>query len=651
LFFFTNSYGYKCQKLLSTTKIVASNNEVDGDFIHYIWQTVNSYRTRYKLMADSSGRPITNLKTYLKAEKIPKDYYGYYRINTKGEYEEDIKKIPNQWLSYKNSNENLAGAESYSRNLNRLASKTPKNLSEAISSIVNSLEQIHLEWYQRNISWTESSGVSKEFLKSGIESMYNGAFQYFKVAEQSRLLENSIWQEAFKKLMADLVKQKFSIYKNMNVEDAFLAMTHKTGAKPSILGDEHVAQFFNSFFKRVNLNLEKNEQKVVLAYLKRQFKVLDSVNAEYFELIAPPVPPGTSARIFLVKDNRPKEKSKGVIAAIKIQQGRDGLEEIVSTMAAEKAIYANENFRPVKTLSFGQFNKSEYFMIQEAGKVFEAEKVFKLSSNERLGMVNKVSLALSVLHGKVLNLSKLPLSSIKSDLVVFQGNCFYDIRSMLSFLTKGKNDIFTKVKKQVLTNNATLNRIEQTIKNLSDKYSEIVELYPQQLNPTLIHGDFHGGNLFISEKNNNSLLIDYGGATWFMGKKVGTGDRGNDLGRMVGNIVVESIKHKIDFKKETLLLINNLLMKYKSEVGIEIGSIEESYFQTSVLFYLNRFMAVTANDALNVNVLKFKPVLNESQSELNERLFKNWDEILTLLQNTLTTSRFFYQKDYYLIAV
>lgn len=610
--------------------------KAEGDFIHSIWQTGNSYRTRYKAMKSEDGSPVTDIAKYIGERNIPVEYRGYYYETTKGTYEEDIKKISNQWLAPNNSKENSDGAKSYIENLATMIKQKPQSASEAAEAVLNSLRAIHVEWYRRNSSWTVPDGEPKTFDEANIEAQYNGALQYYKIAERHDVLKDQLWQQAFHSVMEALVQKKFAPYTSMDVVDSYLAMTHKTGAKPSIIGDEHVNHFFDSRFQNFDFRMPSNgseEPSAVLAFLNSHFPSIKGIPSSQFEIKAPPVPPGSSARIYLIKDKNPG--GKGIIAVVKIQAQAAGLDEIVSTLAAEKGITSSSEFSPVKTLAYGKLGADDYFMVQEAAKTFEADQAFAGDVQARMRMVIKVSKALATMHGLAAEYSGDALKSISADLTTFRGNCFYDVRQMRGFLKNNRNDVITPAVRDGYINDSEGTELEKVIETLSGKYSRIVELTPEKLSPAVIHGDFHGGNLFLTNENDNSKLIDFGGSTWFIGKKIGTGDRGNDLGRMIGNVLVESTRHNLDLESEILPLIENLLSSYNQGTGIRPGSNQEANLKVSALFYMNRFLAVNANDVAGK---KFKPLAGDNLTSLRQRLYFNWIMVLRSLNRELRTT-------------
>jgi aminoglycoside phosphotransferase (APT) family kinase protein len=600
--------GFKKEKFLNDPKAMAA----EGDFIHHIWQTSNSYKTRYKAMKDAKGNPVTDITAYIAEHNIPAEFRGYYQQTTKGNYEEDIKKIPNQWLASNNSKENSDGAKSYLENLRKITSKQPISTLHAKSLVFEGLRNIHREWYERNSSWTVPYGEPKTFDEANIEAQYNGALQFYKIAERHGVLKDYAWAVGFDAVMQDLVQKKFAPYASMSVVEAYLAMTHKVGTRPAIGGDAHINQFFDNHFTQYDFVMPSDRQQEPQAIHSFLNHILPAQN---YVISQPSIAPGSTARVYLIFDQPSKAgATRGApVAVLKIQAGAQGLDEVVSTMAAAKEITSSDNLTPVKTLLFGRFKGGDYFLIQEVAKNYEADRVFGQNQSTRFDMVHKVAAALATMHGLVREFivdKEKGINQVKevsADLTTFRGNGFYDVRQTRNFLTANKGSIGFE--------------LEQGVSANMQDYSRILELTPEILSPTVIHGDFHGGNIFLNDENVKANLIDYSGATWFIGKKIGTGDRGNDVGRMVGNIIVESTRRGLDFNKEIAPAIASLLSEYKRQAHILPNSPQEAAFITSVQFYMNRFIGVNATD---LNGKKFKPLNGESLASLHERLKANW---------------------------
>lgn len=594
----------------------------DADLLHRIWQETNSYLSRYKPMATADGKPVTDIAAYIAEHRIPKDYQGYYQKTVKGVYEEDIKGIPNQWLAFSNANENTLGARSYVDHLHTMARTPIRGAGDAVALIYSGLGAIHADWYERNLSWTKPYGEPATFAEAKIDQQYTAAMQLFRIAENYGLLKDATWRQAFDQVMTGLSDQRLQPFKGLSVEDTYLGLMAKAGIRPSIEGDLYLAKHFDSKLPHYGTRFPghgADESAAVLAFLRRNFPTLKGVPADAYGIFAPPVAPGSDARIFLIKDTRPG--AKGLVAVLKIQAGAGGLNEVVATAASEKAVPTQESFTPVRTLGYGAAG-NDYFILQEGALKFEADKVFTLAPDSRQWMTAKVAQALATIHGEYRFYAEGELKAIGDDLKTFKGNAFYDIRKMREQLQGGRFDAFTANEEQGAVSGMMARWISAAITKYTDRYSEIVQTEPHILSPAKTHGDFHGGNIFLNPATDGSMLIDYSGLTFFMGKKIGTGDRANDVGRMLGNILVEGTRHQLDFQNGILPLLKSLYGEYVDAVGVKTRHNEREALRIATIVYLNRFIAINAADLAGK---KFKPASAEDSSlALRKRLFQNW---------------------------
>lgn len=619
--------GYAYAKSKSQINIDVSNDEAmkgEGDFIHREWQIVNSYRTRYKLMKDANGNKITDIQKYIAERQIPAEYHDYYLQMADGTYSEDIKRIPNQWLAANNKAENSNGAASYIKVLTHMSEIPVASVGAAIREIFVGNSQVHVDWYERNSSWTVPNGEPKTFAEAGIETRYNGTLLMYHMAQRHGLTNNPSWKQAFETVVAQLAAEKFKPYRSFSAPAAFLAMTQKVGTKPSIEGDKQVAQFFSEKMPSYKLGASPtNEVDKIHMFLGRFFPEIKGISTRNVRIVEPKTKPGTTARVYYVIS----EQTDKPFAVLKFQKGEAGLGEVMSTITSEQDLKPTPDMRPAAILAYGKWSADDYFMIQEAAKETEVDRALAEPTSRAHALLRTAKILLGI-HRPVRLFPREDLKSIAADLTTFKGNCYYDIREMRRYIPGGKRDAFSYALQNGQTTAQTVETITSKITTITNRYARIVELNPQTLSPTKIHGDMHGGNAFIEWTERQSTVIDYGGLSWFIGKKIGTGDRGNDVGRMVGNILVEGTKNKLHVL-EIISLIQNFMDEYRDLVGIQSGSIEEIDFKISVAFYMNRFVAVNAAD---VNGKKFKPRNGETLQELRQRLFLNWEKVLELLR-------------------
>ena len=613
----TRHYGIKLPAVTNTTEV-----EKIGDAIHQIWQDTNSYRTRYKDMR-IDGQPVIDKESYLIQHSIPVYYHDFYKLTKNAKYpegilQEDIKRIPNTFLCRNNSIENFVGAQSYIEQLAALLDGVGFGSESAKEGLLQCLRKIHTDWYERNASWTVTYGEPATYDESSIETKYNGARQLFEIAKRFGALEIPEINEAFVDLMDQLKTEKFAPYQGLSVSQAYSEMARKTGFRPTILGDYHVAEFFEGYFAPLDFRItpERPESEQVSNLLREYYPEINGIPAERFAVTAPSTPPGSGARVYIISD-REGQGAEKTIAVLKIQTGHRGLDEIVSNVAAFGEVPTSPNFKPVGWLSTGKLEGEDYFVLLDVAKKFEVESVFGLSFDECSSMVSKAALSLATLHGPALGVT----SYTGGDLTTFKGNCWYDVRELIKYVSTKAGASCSPFEVGNPLSESTRRELLGHIKRSIEEYSDLVENNPATLSPSTVHGDMHGGNLFISDDTDLTMLIDYGGVTWTLGKNFGTGDRGNDLGRFIGSIFVEGVRRKLDLESETKVLIRSLLEKYLEQVGIEAGSEQGRSLLASAFFYAHRFIAVNAQDTEGK---KCKPCGDESINDLRQRLFESW---------------------------
>lgn len=593
-----------------------------ADFIHQIWQETNSYRTRYKDVK-VEGQPVTDKEQYLKQFDIPVYFHDYYKltINEKhpgGILQEDIKKIPNRVLSQGNSHENFVGAQSYIEHLGALLDAIETSPEKAQAHLLECLRNIHTDWYQRNSSWTVPYGEPSTYDASAIETKYNGTRQLFEIAKRFGALNIPEVSEAFSHLLDELKREKFAPYKDLSLEQAYAAMARKTGLRPSILGDAHVAELFEHYFRPLPFSLKGRgpETEKVAEFLRQFFPDIKNIPAEHFVIEPPSVAPGSGARVYVIVDSLTDK----AIAVFKVHNGTRGLDEIVSNVAAKQEVKSSQTFKPVEWLSTGMLEGDDYFVLLDAAEEFEADAVFSMTFSDCMMMASKAADSLATLHGPI----REPSAYKGGDLTTFKGNCWYDVRELIRFISPRPGEArstFAKIDPHPESERLAL---YDFIRTTIDRYSDIVENKPALLCPSTVHGDMHSGNLFISDDSDQNVLIDYGGITWTIGQNFGTGDRGNDLGRFIGSIFVEGSRRNFDFETQTKVLIQRLLAEYSERVGIDLASEQGKALCVSAAFYANRFVAVNAQDTEGK---KNKPIAGETLSQMRERLYRNWERL------------------------
>src|SRR5262249_14942431 len=151
-------------------------------------------------------------------------------------------------------------------------------------------------------------------------AQYNGAYQFFKIAEKEGLLKNPIWKAAFEQVMEELFQKKYQTFVNLDIAGAYHGLQKMTGTRPAVKGDEYLSEFFLRKLEpdpTVLTGEKSTEQAKVLEFLRRSFAQIDGVKSDQFTLSGPPVAPGTSARIYIISDVQSGKK----VAVMKIQRG------------------------------------------------------------------------------------------------------------------------------------------------------------------------------------------------------------------------------------------------------------------------------------------------------------------------------------------
>lgn len=169
------------------------------------------------------------------------------------------------------------------------------------------------------------------------------------------------------------------------------------------------------------------------------------------------------------------------------------------------------------------------------------------------------------------------------------------------------------------------------VRTLKEKNVSSVDTYEQDLDKdiflfrrTTTHCDYHGGNIFFDAERGQASIIDYGGLTWTIAKDNhdGTGDPANDLGRLMGNILLEDIKEGT-YTLKSYDKLKSFYSHYLAFSGIRTYSEEELVLRRSVNMFINRYFAIQCVDESGT---KFNSqALNKLQRE--ELLFRVWSEV------------------------
>lgn len=652
------SYTENCDRALDFTeiqklKIVLQLIETDlhskpalqstANMIHGIWQKTNSYRTRYKNMVDEKGENVTNISNYISDHNIPPEVRIHYKKSSDGSYQEDIKYIDNSKLSSINAKENYIGSKYCLKQIAglmrslilKVEHKNKITVQEIVEDINKTLQNIHKEWLSRKNKRLQS----RQKYPTKIYEMPPG-MQYNNFAIFDTLIKKYIYQMDHTSSLFQLIKtsllqvnqQLLSLvlapYENLPPGEAYLKMSQDKGTKAS-LGHESIYNHFDSSLKMTKIktreidtistnedreNLKQQHQNLLRNELIQGVSVLND-DASDLELMTPHTDASSGAIVYLVR----KISTEETVAILKIQSRKSkGLEEVLSTLALNAHLQSDQDIQnfPI-VLNYGKINSNDYYLLTSAAHEKDVDnwlRVLERSSSDTL--ILKVARALAKLHGPFVDAIK------KEDLRTFQGNNFYDIKSVRQVTNYDEDDIFkVGLERQDLSPDKA-----QFLRSLTESavlnYENIVEANPLLLGPTLIHGDLHGGNLFYNSKNKNVVFIDYSSMSFFLSHRnsAGTGDRGNDIGRKVAHFFVEGLKDNqtlVDSRRKAKVFLQEYIELTKPSPE------NKDAFLKSALFYSLKYLIIQAKD-LNGN--KFKSQY-KSLKALRQGLFELWEEI------------------------
>lgn len=149
------------EKLREVIIKLESDNEITGvaDEMHALWQKNTTHKERFKPVGmDDATKPKADLEAFFKENNIPEELRRYYRVTKNDEgirvIEEDIKHIPNRYLSPKNAGENNKGAQAALSETAHISKIQISNVEEAKLVLQQAMENIHQSWLVRN-SWAK----------------------------------------------------------------------------------------------------------------------------------------------------------------------------------------------------------------------------------------------------------------------------------------------------------------------------------------------------------------------------------------------------------------------------------------------------------------------------------------------------------------
>ena len=426
---------------------------------------------------------------------------------------------------------------------------------------------------------------------------------------------------------------KFAKYKNQDAVDAYLSLTHESGAKINSYQSKASIEFFDKKLKvsspeaLKNRPLSTDSGVVHDEYYSRVFKgdmlkkAFPSIDPKKIQLIAPTTPPGSGARVYLIKNTETGE----IIGAFKVQQ-RGGLDEILSTRAAERLLKErNPDLQIAETLYGGKLSGTDdYFMVQSAAKGRDLDAIMSMGTQtEKTQAIEAAAITLAKLHTERTTAAT---RLTERDKAAFQYTLDYELNAFDTNVIGNEKIVNGSLASLVKTGEISPReaiKMNKRMNEVATRYREIVLNNPELLKPTFVHGDAHGGNIFVDGEG-KATLIDYGTLLWSASKKgVEIGDRGNDIGRMLGNLVVESLRRG---ESGTGALVNAkiFLAEYKKSAHIVKGSKEEVAFNTSVELYYYRFFGIQSSDIKGVKFKCLKNAVDCTQQNLRQKLFESW---------------------------
>lgn len=592
-----------------------------GDLLHQYWQETNTYKTRYKIMKDERGQNIQNIESYMSAYNIPSNLSIYYRANKDGFYEEDIKALSNRYLAPNNRTENTAGAKSVLLQVINLLISNPNSIEDANTKVLSAFQTIHEDWLKRN-TWAKGSYPERADQLSA-ELQITNAFPLIKEFTEFMSPEDPVHQKIKEALLHQLQilnAKRIERFKDLSLEKAYLSMIEEKGFK--IFLDPVLSEFFDSKIKQVKLlhKLDeraglKDQENYYINELGIYIKNALHLNGA-FSLKAPSTVPGSGARVFLIKNSAGQ-----VVGALKIQSRKaNGLDELISSLSIYNFLnLQREGVKSVGIIDYGLLDDDSYFMIIEPARSKDLDSWLITSGSDEMDkmILNESAKSTAALH----HFSSDPKSITKETRQTFKGNALYDVRKLREFL---KSSVLqTQVRENFIYQNvadSVKKQIEQSISN----YENELEFHLEAFRPAATHGDYHGGNLFFNETNHTTTLIDYGSVTWTLAKakQPGTGDPANDVGRMLGHLIIEDIKAK-KFNELTLQRVQKFYEDYLRYSKILRGSPEELILKKSVIFYINRYFAIQASDLKGSKFNSDKM----NQRELFKALFEVWKNL------------------------
>jgi hypothetical protein len=349
------------------------------------------------------------------------------------------------------------------------------------------------------------------------------------------------------------------------------------------------------------------------------------IPSEHLTLVPPSTPPGSGAIVYLVKN----EQSGAIVAAFKMQGGLNGLREVATFSASNQLLDERvHGLEYVKALAAGKMPDGDYFLVQSGAEGKDINRIIKenLSSGKKinsvLGDVDHLAAFLVKMHTQMNSKQTMTDRTIEK----LKMAAHYNIQSLSQNVLHEVDGDIAYIEQLNEVDPDVLKDLRKKIKSTRDEYESLVKgKEAKYLEPTYTHADAHGGNFFATPKG-TVIMIDYGTMMWSAGDKAGhgTGDPGNDLGRMMGSLQFEAVKNGAT-TEEAVSLSKNFLTMYKTKMGISPGSERDKALNTSTEFYRNRFLSLIIPETGQYKTSpKSSPTHNSHNPNLRKKLFNVW---------------------------
>jgi hypothetical protein len=440
---------------------------------------------------------------------------------------------------------------------------------------------------------------------------------------------NHLIETALHERLKRLWEKLLAPFDGKPLEESYLALIYMKGIKPSLTSE--LTEFFAAKVekkKKIEVLPDAGDPSEYRQEFFRKHLYADIISAlglaGDFTLSLPATPAGSGAQVFLVRDAK-----GGVVGALKIQSKESGgLDELLSSLSMETFLSQNRpDVNIVKVADYGILNDESYFTIITPARSKDIDGWLHSKPSEKMQalLIEKAAKMTADLHRSNSNDGNsngvTPPKLSKFIMETFKGNSLYDVHWMRDFIHSQKLEIRGE---QIGMSPELVNVLESKVALSVDEYERDLDNNVQLFRRTTTHGDYHGGNIFFDAEHSLATMIDYGGIAWTIAKDnhAGTGDPGNDLGRLMAHILLEDVKdgtYKIISYNKLKLFYSH----YLNFMSISLHSPEELVLRRSVNMFINRYFAIQCGD---VSGTKFKS-RSMSTPHLVQILFKAWSDL------------------------